>query len=221
MLMIDSSVYLNTLYPFQEEVLHVINTVESGFYLTGGTAASRAYLHHRFSDDLDLFVNDDNSFTLWADRIIQALTQQHHWQVTVDLRDLRYVRLTVMRNAFPLKIEMINDVPAHIGPIAVHPQLGRIDSAENILANKITAVVSREEPKDLADIWGFCMQMGLSLTDALENAHSKAAGIFPADVARVLLSATEADWQLIRWIDAPPVVHFLQDLRALGESLIM
>ena len=45
-----------------------------------------------------------------------------------------------------LKIEMINDVPAHIGPIAVHPQLGRIDSAENILANKITAVVSREEP---------------------------------------------------------------------------
>lgn len=120
-----------------------------------------------------------------------------------------------------LKIEMINDVPAHIGPIAVHPQLGRIDSAENILANKITAVVSREEPKDLADIWGFCMQMGLSLTDALENAHSKAAGIFPADVARVLLSATEADWQLIRWIDAPPVVHFLQDLRALGESLIM
>ena len=219
--MVDSLAYLHTLYPFQEEALHVINGVESGFYLTGGTAASRAYLHHRFSDDLDLFVNDDNSFTLWTDRIIQTLTQQPSWQVRVELRDLRFVRLTVIRNGFPLKIEMINDVPAHIGPITVHPQLGRIDSAENILANKITAVVSREEPKDLADIWGFCMQMGLSLTDALENAHGKAAGIFPADVARVLLSATEADWQLIRWIDAPPVVDFLRDLQILGESLIV
>ena len=219
--MVDSLAYLHTLYPFQEEALHVINGVESGFYLTGGTAASRAYLHPRFSDDLDLFVNDDNSFTLWTDRIIQTLTQQPSWQVRVELRDLRFVRLTVIRNGFPLKIEMINDVPAHIGPITVHPQLGRIDSAENILANKITAVVSREEPKDLADIWGFCMQMGLSLTDALENAHGKAAGIFPADVARVLLSATEADWQLIRWIDAPPVVDFLRDLRILGEALIV
>ena len=219
--MVDSLAYLHTLYPFQEEALHVINGVESGFYLTGGTAASRAYLHHRFSDDLDLFVNDDNSFTLWTDRIIQTLTQQPSWQVRVELRDLRFVRLTVIRNGFPLKIEMINDVPAHIGPITVHPQLGRIDSAENILANKITAVVSREEPKDLADIWGFCMQMGLSLTDALENAHGKAAGIFPADIARVLLSATEADWQLIRWIDAPPVVDFLRDLQILGESLIV
>ena len=219
--MVDSLAYLHTLYPFQEEALHVINGVESGFYLTGGTAASRAYLHHRFSDDLDLFVNDDNSFTLWTDRIIQTLTQQPSWQVRVELRDLRFVRLTVIRNGFPLKIEMINDVPAHIGPITVHPQLGRIDSAENILANKITAVVSREEPKDLADIWGFCMQMGLSLTDALENAHGKAAGIFPADIARVLLSATEADWQLIRWIDAPPVVDFLRDLRILGEALIV
>lgn len=202
-------------------MLRIINAVETGFYLTGGTAASRGYLHHRFSDDLDLFVNDDATFNLWADRIIQALNRQDEWQITVELRDVRFVRLTVIRNNFPLKVEMINDVPAHIGPIEVHPQLGRIDSAANILANKITAIVSREEPKDLADIWGFCTQMGLSLTDALGNAHSKAAGIFPADVARVLLSATVADWEMIRWIDAPSSEKFLHDLRTLGESLIL
>lgn len=103
----------------------------------------------------------------------------------------------------------------------MHPELGRIHSAENILVNKITAVIYREEPKDLADIWGFCTQTGLLLTNALENAHGKAAGIFPADVARVLLTATEADWALIRWIDAPPVAQFLSDLRTLGESLVM
>jgi len=28
------------------------------FYLTGGTALSRGYFNHRYSDDLDLFVNN-------------------------------------------------------------------------------------------------------------------------------------------------------------------
>ncbi len=41
------------LYPFQDEVLNIINRVETGLYLTGGTAASRGYLDHRYSDDLD------------------------------------------------------------------------------------------------------------------------------------------------------------------------
>jgi len=44
-----------------------------------------------------------------------------------------------------------------------HPVLGRLDSAENILANKISALIDRDEPKDLADIWGFCCVRRLSL----------------------------------------------------------
>jgi len=215
------SLYFQEFYPFQDEVLRLINTVDTGFYLTGGTAASRGYLHHRFSDDLDLFVNDDASFALWTERIIQALVAQAGWQTVVQLRDVRFVRLAVTQETTVLKIEMINDVPAHVGELVTHPVLGRLDSAENILGNKITALIGREEPKDLADVWGFCHQLGLSLTTALEDAHSKAAGIFPADVARVLLTATPDDWQLIRWIDAPPVEQFLADLKVLGEALIV
>jgi hypothetical protein len=56
--------------------------------------------------------------------------------------------------------------------------LGRLDSAENILANKLAAVVDRREPKDLADIRGLCCRLNLSCEAALENAHSKAAGSF-------------------------------------------
>jgi len=32
------------------------------FYLTGGTVLSRAYLNHRYSDDLDFFVNQNPNF---------------------------------------------------------------------------------------------------------------------------------------------------------------
>jgi len=33
-----------------------------GFYLTGGTALGRFYLNHRYSEDLDFFVNADPEF---------------------------------------------------------------------------------------------------------------------------------------------------------------
>ena len=54
--------YLNKLYPLQDRVLRIIETQNQGFYLTGGTALSRFYLNHRYSDDLDFFVNNIDDF---------------------------------------------------------------------------------------------------------------------------------------------------------------
>ena len=67
----NSAFYFEVLYPFQDRVIQAIRQVDTGFYLTGGTAASRGYLQHRFSDDLDYFVNDDSRFGLWVERMIQ------------------------------------------------------------------------------------------------------------------------------------------------------
>jgi hypothetical protein len=211
--------YPDVLYPFQDRVISVINEADTEFYLTGGTAASRGYLQHRFSDDVDYFVNDDNRFGLWVERIIHALSQV--WTSQILQKEERYARLNLLQDNVSLKIEMINDVPARVGSTITHPVLGRMDSAENILANKVTALLAREEPKDLADIWGFCCQMDFSLKDAITNAQSKAAGIFPADLARVLLSARIADWEAVRWINAPKEETFLTQLYQLGENLLL
>lgn len=217
----DNAYYFETLYPLQDRVLAILSNLETGFYLTGGTAASRLYLGHRFSDDLDFFVNDQPHFLLWADRFTQALVQRPSWLCQVLNKDDRFVRLLLEAGDVLLKIEMVNDVPAHIGEIQEHPTLGRVDSAENILANKVTALLGREEAKDIADIWGFCCQKGLSLSAALDNAQSKAAGVFAPDLARALHRVTVADWQLIRWIAPPPATQFVADVRKLAESLII
>jgi len=213
--------YYNMLYPVQDKVLKIISNLETGFYLSGGTASSRGYLHHRFSDDLDLFVNDNNNFGLWSDRVINALSGVGNWRVDVMLRDDRFTRLSLIEGDVLLKIEMINDVPSHIGKIRKHEILGMLDSPENILANKVTAIIDRQEPKDMADIWGFCCNMGLSLSTAITDAHSKAAGIFPPDLARILCSATKANWEAVRWIEPPPLEAYLIDLQKLGDSLII
>jgi len=213
--------YFGILYPFQDQVLEIITRLDTGFHLTGGTAASRGYLQHRFSDDLDLFVNDDDRFGLWAERIVQVLAQHVGWRTEILLRQERFLRLTLTSEAGLLKVELVNDVPSRVGEPWLHPTLGRLDTAENILANKVSALIDREEPKDLADIWGFCCRKGLALNEAITGAQGKAAGIFPADLARLLCTATETDWQVIRWVEAPEPECFVADLQRLGEGLIL
>jgi hypothetical protein len=63
--------------------------------------------------------------------------------------------------------------------------------------------------------------MQFSLLEAITGAQGKAAGIFHADLARLLLSATYDDWASVRWITAPPAEQFLRDLQCLGETLIL
>jgi hypothetical protein len=201
--------------------LQVINAVGTGFYLTGGTALSRAYLHHRFSDDLDLFVNYEARFGEWAERIVDTLWRRSEWQTQVVLKDQYFVRALLSRADLILKLEMINDVAARVGEPRLHAQLGRIDSPENILANKLTALIGREEARDLADVWGLCQKLGLSLQAAISGAQSKSSGIYPADLARRLCLATRADWEAVMWIEPPDCETFLAELQKLGEQLIL
>lgn len=93
--MSNPAFYFDALYPLQDQMLSLIRQIETGFTLSGGTAASRGYLDHRFSDGLDMFVNDDPLFGLWAERVIQALIQAQAWKVTVGLREERLARLTL------------------------------------------------------------------------------------------------------------------------------
>jgi len=123
----DKRFYFEVLYPVQDEVLRLLASIETGFYLTGGTAASRGYLHHRFSDDLDLFTNDEPDFPLWADRLIQRLSEPPGWRVVATTREARFVRLTLTVGGIDLKVEMVNDVPARVGTAQIHPTFGRKD----------------------------------------------------------------------------------------------
>ena len=43
--------YRDKLYPFQDRVLKLIQELDVGFYLTGGTALGRCFLNHRYADD--------------------------------------------------------------------------------------------------------------------------------------------------------------------------
>lgn len=217
----DPAFYEEVLYPLQDAVCRVIASAETGLYLTGGTTASRVYLHHRYSDDLDYFANDAADFGLWVSRVFEALRQDERYRLDIIVNEPRFARASLHHHATVLKLEFVNDVPTRLGTPLKVPPFGFVDTAENILANKVTAALDRNEPKDLADIWGFCTMLHLPLTAAIEGAQGKAAGVFPPDLARVLLSATEDDWRAVRWRQAPECDAFISALHNLGEALLL
>ncbi|MBI4687430.1 MAG: nucleotidyl transferase AbiEii/AbiGii toxin family protein [Nitrospirae bacterium] len=187
--------YNNILYPLQDKVFPLFNGTP--FYLTGGTALSRGYYNHRFSDDLDYFVNYHPDFRRISEIQIEKLVKAFE-KTEVDYKGEYFYRVFVSQGK--LKIEMVNDVPSHIGQLVSHPVLGIIDSKENILANKLTAVADRSLPKDIVDMY-FLLKDGLSIKNALTDAESKAAGISPLLIAKIL---TEFDYPIIdneiKWI---------------------
>lgn len=50
------------LYRLQDQVLESVFSIETGFYLTGGTCLHRFYFESRHSVDLDLFTSDNSLF---------------------------------------------------------------------------------------------------------------------------------------------------------------
>lgn len=171
--------YDKIIYPMQDKVIPVFTG--SPFYLTGGTALSRGYYNHRYSDDLDYFVNDHQDFQRIAERQVEKLRRMFD-EINIAIKGENYYRVFVASER--LKIEMVNDVPSHIGGMVEHHILGLIDSKENILANKLTALLDRSLPKDVVDIY-YLLKDGLSLKKALSDAESKAAGISPLLIARI------------------------------------
>jgi predicted nucleotidyltransferase component of viral defense system len=76
--------YTNVLYPLQDKAIPAFK--DSPFYLTGGTTLSRGYYNHRYSDDLDYFVNFHPQFEKLAQILIQKLLHIFENKVEIDIR---------------------------------------------------------------------------------------------------------------------------------------
>ena len=211
-----------SLYDLQDRVLASLKPLDQRFHLTGGTALARGYFNHRYSEDLDFFTNDAPEFELWRDRCLDTLrgdAARAGMRLEIILRETRFGR-AVLHGAVPLKLEFINDVPFRVGEPWNHPTLGLLDTKENILANKISALVGREEPKDLADIYWLCCRDQMDLMAVIENASGKAAGIFPPLVAQALVEGARRGVSGVFWRQPPDEREFKTGLEGLASKIL-
>ncbi len=219
--------YEESLYPLQDGILNIVRNSGTPFFLTGGTALSRYYTHHRYSDDLDFFVVNDSRFSEYVGEVLGLLIDEEtNGSIFVDRASIRqekdYSRLFVFESArheVALKIDLINDVASHYGNIVDVPIFGRIDSIENILANKLTALL-RTEPKDVTDIHIIAMLYEFNWQEVVIQAKMKEVGIEPNLIYDLLLSFPLHYLDNIKWIIKPNKITYQQQLKKIADDIL-
>lgn len=194
--------YQNTLYPLQDKILEIVGKLSVGFYLTGGTALSRAYLHHRYSDDLDFFVNNVPDFKVQVNTILRAIVDAG-LPIDISVADDGFARIFVFDGDISLKLDFVNDVPFRSGLPIVTPFFIRTDNLNNILSNKLTAL-GRYSTKDVVDIVYTCESLTFSWVDIVNDASEKDLWVNPINVVEILEQFPVEKLQEINWIIEPP-----------------
>ena len=215
--------YIRSLYPFQDGILNILRELKLPFYLTGGTPLSRFYFKHRYSDDLDLFVNDDSSFGEYCTSFYQKLIDsQTKFNFIIDKQRLKlsnnFMQIFISKNDLELKIDLVNDVAPHYGEFLFDEALGKIDSLRNILSNKFSALY-RFEPKDIADIWIICKNFKCDFKEIISEAKNKEAGVDPVSIFEILNSFPVDKLNLIKWVRKPNPLQFKNDLSIIADDI--
>lgn len=211
--------YQKKLYPLQDRALNIITKAAPAFYLTGGTALSRFYVRHRYSEDLDLFVNRNEKFSDLTNGIIKEL--QKEFQTTrVQLSDTDFVRMFVTDNDTELKVEFINDVGYHFHSLK-NVKGFLLDSWQNILSNKICAL-SRNAAKDYADILFLSFNYAFNWADIYDAAKLKDTWVNEISSGQMIHDFNVQRLSEIRWINEKTNINeFEHHFRIIAKDILM
>lgn len=208
------------LYRLQNLVFKEISGNYDAFYLTGGTALGRFFLNHRFSDDLDFFVNDKDDFILLVQHLKQRFDKSLSFSVSKLIQFDTFVRLWVSDNDTELKIEFVNDVPSRMGQTMLFENIP-LDNPANILSNKLSAVVSRDEAKDVFDIVTLAEHYSFSWVKIFEYTIKKAI-VADVDVAMRLSTFPVALLETVKWHAKPfEKEEFAKKLQVVANDFLL
>ena len=217
--------YYKELYLIQDVVFKSVESYD--FYLTGGTALSRFYLNHRYSDDLDFFVHQGEDFLADVREIIAKL--KPHFNLETRIMTADFAQFFIHSDEFhkkyqdqfqaKLKVDFVNEreIP-HFGELKCFKSFSRVDNLRNILSNKITAI-TRLEPKDVADIWFICKKLSFKWDEIISEADQKEA-IEELMVFDLLKTFPAHMFKQIRWTKPIKIEEFEKDRQIILEDLI-
>lgn len=161
--------------PAQREIIVKLmdhDILQDTFFLTGGTALSVFYLHHRRSNDLDFFTSgpidlaeiDFRLKTIWKNAYIKIKASPHFLSILIE-----NVKVDFVIDPFS---GSENRERYYLDP---HKFLV-IDSIRSIFSNKFCTIASRTEPKDFVDFYYLKTTLKIdSLAQVYDDARKKDA----------------------------------------------
>lgn len=178
----------STLSALQVRVLRALAGLEPPWTLTGGGALAGLYLGHRKTRDLDLFWHGLHVLPELSE-LLGAL-ESEGVQVDVLRRTPAFVELRARSGDEVTVIDLVADpvptveVPTRVEVDGISVQ---VDTLHEILVNKLNALLSRSELRDLVDLRAL-LAAGADLPRGLVDAEQKDGGFSAATLAWVLKS---------------------------------
>lgn len=168
---------------------------------------SRGYLNHRYSDDLDLFVNNNSDFQNHIETAIKSFEAAGFSIDFADSSSDNFTRIFLDRNKNGLKknglkIDFVNDIDVHFGEIQKTAVYYQTDSLRNILSNKYTALY-RIAVKDVVDICEIAKNMSFDWKDIISEANQKEGGIDLKEVVQIFSSFSDDILESVKWVNPP------------------
>lgn len=168
----------------QQDVLRAFFARETGYFLTGGAALAGYHLGHRTTNDLDLFTLDANTFERGR-FVLEDVAQELGATIEIVQQAPGFLRTLLSTADEVLVVDLVRDRSFQVTPDKPLVNGVLVDPPEEILANKLTAIVGRAEERDLIDVM-LLERHGLRIEDALDVAFQKDGGCTPATLAWLL-----------------------------------
>ena len=216
----SNAYYLNSLYPLQDHVLQLLEAAKTPFYLTGGTALSRCYLQHRFSDDLDFFVNRRKEFADDTRQALVALRSRKDWTIEVEVNSPDFMRCYVVTSSAKLKLDFVNDITYRFGDVQCHSLFYRVDNLRNMLSNKLGAV-GRNEARDMADIVFTCRLLAFSWRDIFNEAQQKDDWVNPLEISRLMAEYDMSRFKNLPWMHDVNCDQLTEEMQKLSREILL
>ncbi len=196
------------LTPLQDAFVRAFQARAPGFFLTGGAVLAGFTLRHRTTDDLDLFTSDAAEMSR-GDAAVRGAAADVEAEVTVVQASPDFRRYVIATRDHSIKVDVVLDRAPQLEPKRLVDGV-RMDSLGEVMANKLSALVGRQELRDLVDVRALELA-GLRVEVHLAAAAQKDGGVTPAVLA----------WLLDTFPIAEPVPGGVaaSDLRAYASDL--
>lgn len=174
----------STLSPLQVRVLEILAPLRPRWTLTGGGALAGFYLGHRTTRDLDLFWRGEARLGRLRDEVSMLLAEADLPATSVHGGDT-FQRLRIDDGSEVLLLDLVAEPTQPIEPpreFPIGPHTIRVDTEHELLVNKLCALLSRAEIRDLIDVRSL-LEHGQQIERALLDAPRKDTGFSPLTLA--------------------------------------
>ena len=212
--------YLERLYPLQDNFLKFLDSQnQNQFYLTGGTALSRFYYQHRYSEDLDFFsVAELKNFREILTNILNT-ARRNQFSIEVETISDHFFRIHVEEKETSLKIDFVNEVVFHWGSLNRFSLFNCVDNEKNILSNKISCI-TRHEVKDIADIWVLAKRLSFSWREVMDITGKKSP-VDPIEISKIIKTLPKKELKIIKWALDVNLAEVYSDLQIIAEDILL